>query len=390
MSLDQRENDLRLQISDLKFEITSHLQSKARIMWRVITRYIPTTKFAIAVAGIIVVTLLLLILAGVFHAKVGEVSTEGRSPSSAELPTTDVRLIRRPRFETAVGTVKSTHESAVASKLLARVVEVNVKAGQAVNQGDVLVRLDDADLQARLKQVSAAETTARARKDQAVADFSRSESLIAKKAISQAAYDQALAATKAATSELERAEQAVREATVMLDYATIRAPLSGIIVDKRLEPGDTVTPGQILLTLYDPTRMQLVASVRESLAQRLKVGETVAARLESLDKDCQATVSEIVPEAAAASRSFTVKVTGPCPPGVYSGMFGRLIIPLAEEEIVVVPATAVRRIGQLTMVDVVRDGETQPRSIQVGRHIGTDLEVLSGLRPREKVVVVSH
>ena len=67
-----------------------------------------------------------------------------------------------------------------------------------------------------------------------------------------------------------------------------------------------------------------------------------------------------MPEAQAESRSFQVKVTGPCPPGVYTGMFGRIFIPLEEEEVLVVPRQAVRQVGQLEEVDVVEDGRTMP------------------------------
>ena len=340
-----------------------------------------------ALIATLFVVLLLAGLAGVFRAKVPEISPELHAAPVGDWPQAEVRVIKQPRFETAVGTVKPVHESAVASKLLARVVEANVTAGQAVRQDDVLIRLDDADLQARLSQAEASEAAALARKQQADTEIERAKNLLEKRAVSQAAYDQAVAAAKTASSELERAQQAVRETRIVLEYATIRAPMSGIIVDKRVESGDTVTPGQVLLTLYDPTRMQMVASVRESLAQRLAVGQTLPARLETLDHECQATISEIVPEAQAASRSFAVKVTGPCPPGVYSGMFGRLLIPLDEEEILVVPAAAVRRVGQLTMVDVASDDTARRRHVQLGRRINDDFEVLSGLRAGERVVL---
>ncbi|MCS7270768.1 MAG: hypothetical protein NZ703_06760, partial [Gemmataceae bacterium] len=107
--------------------------------------------------------------------------------------------------------------------------------------------------------------------------------------------------------------------------------------------------------------------------------------------ECEATISEIVPEAQAASRSFTVKVTGPCPPGVYSGMFGRIFIPLEDEELVVVPASAVFKVGQLDMVDVVTPQGIQRRSVQLGRKVDSDYyEVLAGLVPGEKVVLAER
>lgn len=73
--------------------------------------------------------------------------------------------------------------------------------------------------------------------------------------------------------------------------------MTGIVIDKLVEAGNTVSPGQVLLMLYDPTRMQMVVTVRESLAERLKVGRKIRGRLEALKHDCEATISEIVPEA---------------------------------------------------------------------------------------------
>ena len=186
-------------------------------------------------------------------------------------------------------------------------------------------------------------------------------------------------------------DETVQESMALLAHATIKAPLTGVVIDKKVEVGDTVTPGQTLVTVYNPTKMQMPVSVRESLALKLRVGQKVPGRLESLDFDGEATISEIVPEAQAASRSFTVKVVGPCPPGVYSGMFGRIYIPLENEKIIVVPAAAVRRVGQLELVQVVDEGQLLRRSILTGRTIGADIEVLSGLRPGEDVALpVDH
>lgn len=346
-----------------------------------------TGMLVLAVGMTAGLTLLLLVLAGVFKPKVPAEKTSTHQSAPADLPVAEVRLVRRPQYESAVGTVRAVHEAAVASKLLAKVVEVKVKAGQVVTRDEVLVRLDDSDLQARLKQAEATRTAAEATQQRTATEYQRARRLIGNRAISQAEYDQAISAWKAATAELERAQQAVREAKVVLDYATLRAPMTGIVIDKRVEAGDTVAPGQVLLTLYDPTRMQMVVTVRESLAEQLKVGQKIRGRLEALKHDCEATISEIVPEAQAASRSFTVKVTGPCPPGIYSGMFGRIFIPLEDEEVVVVPTAAVFKVGQLDMVDVVAEGTVQRRSVQLGRKLDQDYEVLAGLTAGEKVVL---
>lgn len=344
-------------------------------------------KWLLAVMMAAVVTVMLLFLAGVFHSKVPSDVAEGKKRSAEGLKSVAARVLKQPRYETATGTVKPVHESAVAAKLLAKVLEINATAGQVVQKDQVLVKLDDADLQARLKQAEAGLTSAQVRSEQTKTEFGRAEQLKSKKAISQTDFEAAQAAMKSAAAELERATQAVKESQVMLDYATIRSPMSGTIIDKRVEVGDTVSPGQILLTLFDPTHMQMVASVRESLALKLKPGQLLPTRLDALDFDCEATISEVVPESDVASRSFTVKVTGPCPPGVYSGMFGRLMIPLDEEEMLVIPVAAVRKVGQLTMVDVVSDKSVSRRNVRLGRTLEQDVEVLAGLVEGELVVV---
>ena len=193
------------------------------------------------------------------------------------------------------------------------------------------------------------------------------ERLLPGNTISQAEYDRASTTVRTAEAEVRRSDEAVQESKALLAYATIKAPLTGIVIDKKVVVGDTVTPGQTLVTLFNPDKMQMLASVRESLALKLRVGQKLPGRIESLDYEAEATISEIVPEAQASSRSFIVKVVGPCPPGVYSGMFGRIYIPLEDEEIIVVPAAAIKRVGQLEMVQVVADGKLRRRNIQTGR-----------------------
>lgn len=342
---------------------------------------------AAAVAGVVAVALLLLLLAGTFHRK-----TPAEHAPLAERPVgnrtvVEVREVERQRVESAVGTVKPIHEVSLASKLLARVLEVKVTAGQAVRQGELLVRLDDTEQVARVKQLEARLLGAQAAAERAAAEAARVSKLRAANVVSQAEFEQAEAGARTTAAEVTQAMQALAEARALLAEATLVAPRDGVVVDKRVQVGDTVLPGQVVLTMYDPTHMQLVAAVRESLAARLRVGQTVGARLDSLDYQCAATVSEIVPESQAATRSFLVKVTGPCPPGVYSGLFGRLEIPLENERVTLVPAAAVRRVGQLELVDVVDAGMLRRRAVVLGRQLDGDLEVLAGLHAGERVAL---
>jgi RND family efflux transporter MFP subunit len=350
-------------------------------------------KTAIGVGFLTVVTLALIWLAGAFHKKIGTTAYPGPITALSGRPIGDARLvcvrkIQMPRVESSIGTIKAVHEAAVASKLLAKVVDVRVIAGQRVEAGDLLVQLDDADLKARSEQAQAAARSAQAARDQAKIEHERVAKLYEQSAAASIELDRVQNALRSAEAELTRTEQATTEGLAILEYAAIRSPIHGVVIDKKIEVGDMVSPGQVLLTLYDATRMQLVASVRESLSQRLTVGQTVEVEIDALKKRCAGRVSEIVPEAQAASRSFLVKVTGPCPSGIYSGMFGRLLIPLDEEELTVISKRTVQRIGQLDVVDVADGNLLRRRAIQVGREFGDDIEVLAGLRDGEQVALL--
>lgn len=335
----------------------------------------------------VAVVVLMMWLAGVFHDKVGPKAAAAAPRPAGALPVAAVREITVPRVESAVGTVRAAHEVAVASKLLAKVISVHVVAGQAVSKGDVLVELDKADLEARVNQAAAALEAAEAAERQAKIEYDRTVGLYETSAAAKIELERADTALKSARAERKRAAQALSEAKTILSYATIHSPIDGVVIDKQVEAGDTVTPGQTVVTLYDPKQMQLVARVRESLTRRLKVGQSLAVQIGALQHACLGRISEIVPEAESTSRTFEVKVTGPCPPGVYTGMFGRLEIPLDDERVLVVPERAIRRVGQLDVVDVVEDGVLHRRVIQRGRSFGTDVEVLAGLRAGEQVVL---
>ncbi len=199
------------------------------------------------------------VLAGVFWEKVDSSSRPtATKPTAARL--VKVERITQPRMESAIGTVRPVRETSIASRILSRVVDVRVKAGQRVQEGELLMQMDDADLQSRLQQAQSSLLTAQTLEQQSQSELKRAENLLPSNAISGSEFDQIQARAQASISERQRREQEVQEATIILGYATIRAPFSGTVVDKLVDVGDTVAPGKVLLTLYDPTHMQMVAT----------------------------------------------------------------------------------------------------------------------------------
>jgi RND family efflux transporter MFP subunit len=343
-------------------------------------------KYALIACSVVGVIVLLLWLSGTFSTKIS-MKTVPPEPRNINGMIVNVRLAKLPLLESATGSIQAVHETTISSKLPARVTEMNIKAGQTVNKGEVLLRLDDAELQAKLQKAKSNVVMAEAAHAQAVLDERRFATLLMSQATSRQLYENAATRLKSADAELRMVREAVKEVQSLLDYTVIAAPMDGIVIDKKVDVGDTVMPGQILLKLYDQKQMQIVASVRESLTFKLKVGQNIGVRVDALNRLCSGTVSEIVPESNSASRTFLVKVTGPCPAGIYTGMFGRILIPLENEEVLLIPCRAIRNVGQLELVDVAVAGHAVRRSVRAGRKFGEEIEVLSGLRQNEQVIV---
>jgi RND family efflux transporter MFP subunit len=299
-----------------------------------------------------------------------------------------VELRETPRITATVGTVRAVQESTIASRLPARVTKVHVTAGQAVSAGDVLIELDQRDIEAHIKEARANVEAAEARLTQAQSDFDKIKQLVERNAGAQRELDNARRDVEVAQAEVEARRHGLELAQTQLQYTQVTAPISGVVIDKHVEEGDLAQPGKPLVTLYDPDRLQLVASVPESLAVSLKVGQAVGVRLDALDLDCHASISEIIPQSDPMSRAMLVKVTGPCPPGVYSGMFGRMLIPHGTREQLLVPQSAVRQVGQLDMVEVDQGDARSRRFVRTGETVDNKIEILSGLAAGETVNAV--
>jgi RND family efflux transporter MFP subunit len=294
-----------------------------------------------------------------------------------------------PAWEQASGTVLSARHTTVSSKLLARIEEVKVRAGDEIEAGAVVVRLDARDLAARARAAREQRTASKAALELAISERDRIQELYASKVASRQQVDRAEAAYLVATATLERSEQALADAEVGVSHAEIRAPVGGRVVDRLAEPGDTAAPGAPLLRIYDPGAMRLEAAVREGLAVNLVPGQSLRVYIEALDLSLDGEIDEIVGAAEPGARTFLVKIRLSHAPRLFSGMFGRVRITAGMSRRVVAPAASIERIGQLQYAMVANaEGSLSRRMVTTGPELATgDVEILSGLRAGERVLV---
>jgi RND family efflux transporter MFP subunit len=357
------------------------------IAWSNVVRTL--SKATIAVVSVAALGVAVAWLSGAFVDKIEPDAPAAPRRMLGERSTAEVREVENAYVEEAIGALRAASRSAVAAKILATIEQVHVAAGDRVEVDELLVQLDSKALEARLRQAEEALRAAAAARREAEQSFGRAEQLLAQQAISPQEHDAAIRNLEVAQAEEQRAREAAAEAAIQRSYADIRAPQAGRIVDRLAEPGDTARPGEPLLTLYDETSLRLEAPVLEHLALGLVPGQTLQVRIDALDRQFEATVDEIVPQADAPSRSFLVKVRMPADERLFEGMFGRVEIPAGQRRRLCVPAAAVVRMGQLQYVDVAMDdGALERRLITTGRAGEEDrVEVLSGVKAGEQVAL---
>jgi RND family efflux transporter MFP subunit len=320
--------------------------------------------------GVLITLVMLLSACGRTHGPASAEATD-LPPASVRLETIQTRKLLTT--EEVVGTVQSRHAADIAAKVSGRILELPVVLGQSVKQGDLLVAIDSRDIQARLEQ---AEVALR----QAEIDDRRANQLRQTGAATQAEQE-------VANTRLHSAQAAVAEARALLEYARVTAPLDGVIARKEAELGDLAMPGQRLLRLEDPLHLRLEVQVPNSLWDRVQPAASLAVRVDGISGSMEGRVVEIAPAADPATRSLHMKLDLPATAGLRPGQFGRVAVPLAEAESLVVPSTALTQRGQLDIVFVAVDARAQLRIVRTGRTLPEGVEILAGLSSGESVVV---
>lgn len=346
-------------------------------------------RLAAVLGGLAVLVVTIAWLSGMFEEKI----VPGRSDRGIRTydgePTDVVHEIEKSYVEEAVGTLKASSRTVVSAKILATIKDILVTAGDQVQQGQDLVLLESKEFEARLDQAKRVLEASTASRNEAEKQFNRYQQLVQQNAASQAEFDTAVRNLQVAIANEARSQQAVSEVETQLSYTTIKAAKSGRIVDRSAEPGDVAQPGMPILTLYDATSLRLEAPVMEHLAVKLHVGDQLSVYIDALDRQFEATVDEIVPQADAPSRSFLVKASVPKSDDLYEGMFGRLQIPAGERRHLCMASDAILKIGQLEFVDVVLpDGRIERRLIKSGQ-LGMPgrQEILSGVEAGTQVIL---
>jgi RND family efflux transporter MFP subunit len=303
---------------------------------------------------------------------------ESSKDNSSNLPTASVRIQTvqsKPQSitEEVVGTVRAKLHATLEAKLSGRIDKLPVVLGQRVKAGELVARLDAAEINARLEQAEAS-------LEQAERDWKRISTLFEQQAVTRADYE-------ASQARQRVAKGAAAEAKAMMSYIEIVAPFDGVVTKKWADVGDLAAPGKPIISIEDPSALQLEADVPQAIASYVQRDTRLAARVDGVSEELTGTVSEIAPTADSVSRTIRVKVDLSAQPGLSSGQFARLLVSVGEGNSLRVPVAAVVQRGQLEIVFVVAKQHAQLHLVRTGKRIGDEMEILSGLHAGDVVVV---
>ena len=342
-------------------------------------------KLQLSLIFLIGLILMLLWIQGFFSSRVGPGAIKLKTiPPQGNLYTVNWQTVLD--WQEAPGLVISREQPEVAAQTTGRILEIRAVPGDQVRSGQIMAVIDNTEVRSRLGQAQDNLTALQAQYHQSATDYQRFKSLAERRVVPVREYDQIKARYETLQAQVQQARQAVNEAQAAFRYGKVVSPGNGVVAEKMIDVGDLATPGRTLFTIFDPRQMRLEAQVGEQFGPSLHTGNPVKIFIPSLKLEIKSTIAEIVAQAASASRTFLVKAPLPFNPDLRPGVFGRLFFNGQERQVLLIPATAVKNIGQLETVQVVEAEGVKLRQIRTGKTHGMYLEILSGLQVGEKVV----
>lgn len=299
-------------------------------------------------------------------------------------------------FAVASGKLVSKSSVNVSTRMMGYITSMPVEVGQNVRAGQLLVAINNTDIQAKGGQVNAQIMQAQAGFESAKKDYERFQNLFASQSASQKELDDMQARYDMARAGLEAARQMKNEVNAENRYANVTAPISGVVTAKFVEQGDMASPGMPLLTIESPSSLQAQLMVSEQYITQIKDGMDVDVLIKSSGKEVKGTVAEISRSSAHTGGQYMIKVNLPKTDDLLSGMYVNARFPFEtsgstnteKASSILIPTSALVRNGQMTGVYTVSSQNTALlRWLKLGKEMGEEVEVLSGLSAGESYVL---
>jgi len=323
----------------------------------------------------------------------------GAPPPAAAVPTLEFEPGQLTRMESRrlsydlviPGTVQSLSQATVRSRLSAVVQKINVREGDAVQAGQVLVEFETAPLRAQLAERQAGLESAKANLAQAQRTREANAQLVQRNFITQNAFDAADATYQAQSAGVAAAQAQLAQTQLQLDDAIVRAPIGGVVARRYVQSGEKVGPDAQLLSIVNLAQLEVQAQAAVSDVARLRVGAPAEVQIEGLGGEpFSGRVDRINPSADPGSRAIDLYITFANERNkVRTGMFASVRLHLAgDREVATLPLGAIQLDGGQSIVWSIGQGRLTRHVVSVGRRDeqAQRIEILGGIDPGTDVL----
>jgi len=329
-----------------------------------------------AAAGLIVTLGLLA------HAALGQQASPSRPATIA--------VVERSELHETVhldGVIEAVQQSTVSAQTSGTVQSLPYDVDDSVAAGELIVQLEDSEQRSRLRQAQAGLEEAEAALADARQRFERIEAVHERGLVSRQEFDQARNNLAAARARVERARAAVSEAQEQLSYTRVLAPYGGILTERHVEVGESVNPGQPLLSGLSLEQLRVVVDLPQKYAELARTERQAQVTLAD-GRVLETGEMTFYPYASPQTHTFRLRMRLSEPNGsLFPGMLVKVSVPVASREALWVPASSLIQRSELRAVFVL-DQQDQPRLRQVRTGVRDNgrLEILAGLSVGERVV----
>ncbi len=305
----------------------------------------------------------------------------------------------------ATGSISAKKDVSVVPKIGGKVEKVYVKVGQKVNKGEKLVKLEQDEINLRIKQAQAGLAAAKAGESLSISQFEnaetnldRIEKLYEEGAVSKQQLDQAklqydVSSTESAESQVKNAEAALEMAKYQLENSLIDSPINGIVTSVNIEEGEMASPGMPVVRVVNMDKVYLESAITEDQVNKLKEGQVVKVNIGAVSKDLiEGKITSVSPAADLQTKAYPIKIElNNSDYIIKPGMFAEADLPLEhKKQVVAVPLSSVIERNEKQGVFIVNEGNAVFKEIIKGIDDGIYIEIKKGLTEGDELIVVGH
>jgi RND family efflux transporter MFP subunit len=283
-------------------------------------------------------------------------------------------VVRAGRAElTAVlevsGGLKAVQSAVVKARVAAEVLDLSVREGDRVQAGQLVGHLDATEYNLKQRQADDQANAAQAQLDIAQRTLNNNKALVDQGFISRTALDTSVSSTAGAQASLQAARAAADLARKSVRDSEIRAPISGLVASRLVQPGERVPIDAKLLEIVDLSQIELEASVAPEDVLSLRVGQPARVRVDGLTDALPARVVRINPSAQTGTRSvmaYLQLTPTAATAGLRQGLYARAMVELRRQSALVIPVSALRLDQARPYVLVLENGKASVRTVSTG------------------------